>query len=133
MSPKSFPKEHRRLEALVRELAIELPTSVQSFSDLHKKSLQDCALSRKIKELMALTISITTPCAGCIAYHVHDAIEAGATREEVIEAIGVAIMMGGGPGLVYGCEAYEALNQFESEMRNIQQVSGSDEDLLCGN
>lgn len=48
-----------------------------------------------------------------IAYHVHDALRADATRREVLETIGVAILMGGGPVTVYGAEAFEALDQFE--------------------
>ena len=61
-----------------------------------------------------MAIGISVHCDGCIAYHVHDALNAGATREEVVETIGVALMMGGGPSVVYGCEALEALEQFEA-------------------
>ena len=61
---------------------------------------------------MALAIAIAIRCEGCIAYHVHDAIAAGATREEIAETIGVAVMMGGGPAAVYGAEALEAAGQF---------------------
>lgn len=46
-----------------------------------------------------------------IAFHVHDALKSGASSEEVVETIGVAILMGGGPELMYGFEALEALNQ----------------------
>jgi AhpD family alkylhydroperoxidase len=63
---------------------------------------------------MALAISVTSRCRGCIAYHVHDALKAGATRQEVLETIGVAIFMGGGPSMVYGCEALDALEQLEA-------------------
>jgi alkylhydroperoxidase/carboxymuconolactone decarboxylase family protein YurZ len=38
---------------------------------------------------------------------------AGASREEIVEVIGVAVMMGGGPSVVYGCQALEAVDQFE--------------------
>jgi AhpD family alkylhydroperoxidase len=58
--------------------------------------------------------SIAARCDGCIAYHVHDALKAGATRKEIVETIGVAVLMGGGPATVYGAEAFEALNQFET-------------------
>lgn len=56
---------------------------------------------------MALGFSIVVRCEGCIACHVKDAMQAGATRGEVIETIGVAVMMGGGPSVVYGIEARE--------------------------
>ena len=52
-------------------------------------------------------------CDGCIAFHVHDSLDAGATTAEISETIGVAVMMGGGPALVYGCEALEAVEQFQ--------------------
>ncbi len=52
-------------------------------------------------------------CDGCIAYHVHDAVDAGASRQELIETIGVAVMMGGGPSVVYGCEALQAIDQLQ--------------------
>ena len=51
-------------------------------------------------------------CDGCIAFHVHDVLVAGASHEEVIEAIRVAILMGGGPSVVYGTQALEALKEF---------------------
>jgi AhpD family alkylhydroperoxidase len=54
-------------------------------------------LSAKTKELVALAISIVVHCEGCIAYYVHDAVEAGATRQELLETISVALLMGGGP------------------------------------
>ena len=52
-------------------------------------------------------------CDGCIAYHVYDAVDAGASRQELIETIGVAVMMGGGPSVVYGCEALQAIDQLQ--------------------
>ncbi len=53
-------------------------------------------------------------CDGCIAYHVHDAIQASATRLEMIEALAVAVLMGGGPAAVYAAQALEAIEQFEA-------------------
>jgi alkylhydroperoxidase/carboxymuconolactone decarboxylase family protein YurZ len=53
-----------------------------------------------------------------VAYHVHDALRVGATHQEVIETIGVAIMMGGGPASMFGSRAYEALQQFERSSKS---------------
>ncbi|NBD94914.1 MAG: carboxymuconolactone decarboxylase family protein [Gammaproteobacteria bacterium] len=86
-----------------------------AFGQLHKTNASDGALSAKTKELIALGIAITVRCDGCIAFHVHDAIQAGASRAEIVEAIGVAILMGGGPSMVYGTEALSALEQFEAD------------------
>ena len=76
----------------------------------------DGALEKKAKELIALGIGIAVRCDGCISYHINDALKAGASRREIIETISVAVMMGGGPSMVYGCEALEALDQFEKEV-----------------
>lgn len=49
------------------------------------------------------------------AIHVHDAHSAGASRDAIVETIGVAILVGGGPSVMYGVEALEALGQFEAK------------------
>ncbi len=111
---KQYPAYYEQLTGLMGALGKEIPGSMAGFSQLHKQSMIDGALSAKSKELIALAIAITVRCDGCIAYHVHDALQAGATRPEIVEAIGVAILMGGGPSTIYGSEALMALDQFEA-------------------
>lgn len=113
-SGRDFVARHDELLAGLRRLYSKLPGPMAGFNSLHTKSIADGALPRVVKELMALAIGITTHCEGCIAFHVHDALKAGATRAQVEETIGVAIMMGGGPALVYGADALTALDQFEA-------------------
>ena len=55
-------------------------------------------------------------CEGCIAYHTHDAIAAGATRAELLETIGVVVMMAGGPGSIYAAHALDAVDQLLAEL-----------------
>ena len=100
------------LEQSLGQLGKELPGPMSGFARLHRKATADGALTSSVKEMMALAISIVVGCEGCIAYHVHDAIEAGASREELLETIGVAILMGGGPGSIYATHAIEAVDQF---------------------
>ena len=114
MSAPDYPAEHARLRALIGELGKAAPGPVSGFARMHGSAVTTGALDRHVKELMALAIAICTHCQGCVGYHVHDALDAGATREQITETIGVAVMMGGGPALVYGAEALDALNQFES-------------------
>jgi len=109
---KDYSKNYNDLTKLMGELGAKIPATLKGFNDLHKASIADGSLPSKTKELIALGIAITVRCDGCIAFHVHDALTAGATSEEIMETIGVAILMGGGPALVYGCEAMEALSQF---------------------
>ena len=110
--PKDYPEIYEHLRKLMGRLGMAAPDVMRGFSTLHTASTAPGALPTKTKELIALAIGISVHCDGCIAYHVHDALHAGATREDIIETIGVAVMMGGGPSVVYGCEAIEALEQF---------------------
>jgi len=100
------------LENGLAQLGRELPGPMSGFARLHRKATADGALSGSVKEMMALAISIVAGCEGCIAYHAHDAIEAGASRDELLETIGVAILMGGGPASIYATKAMEAVDQF---------------------
>jgi AhpD family alkylhydroperoxidase len=115
MTTTDYPALHRHLAGTIGELHDELSGPLQGFLQLHAAVTEDGALLKKTKELLALAISICVHCDGCIAYHTYDALSAGASHEEVLETIGVAIMMGGGPAVVYGAQAYEALGQFESQ------------------
>ena len=110
----NYPAFYKEVQKLMGLYGKESPDTMAGFVQMHKASSTDGALSAKMKELIALSIAITVRCDGCIAFHVHDAVEAGATREEIVEAIGVAIFMGGGPAVVYGSQALEALKQFEA-------------------
>ena len=99
----------KELQRLMGDLGQALPGPMAGFSQLHKAACRDGALSAKTKELMALAIAMTVRCDGFISFHVHDALQAGASREEVLESIGMAVLMGGGPSVVYACKA---LDQF---------------------
>ncbi len=108
-----YPERYQQVATLMKKLGDDSPAMMSAFMRLHGATVKDGVLSAKTKELIALAIGINVRCDGCVAYHVHDAVAAGASREEVIETIGVAIMMGGGPSVIYGAEALEALDQFE--------------------
>lgn len=109
---KDYSKNYNDLTKLMRELGAKIPATIKGFNELHKASVAEGALTTKTKELIALGIAITVRCDGCIAFHVKAALSSGASSEEIMETIGVAVMMGGGPAVVYGCEAMEALSQF---------------------
>ena len=108
----SYPDRLRNVKKNSQTLAVAQPSVMETFEKLHHAAGATGALDRKTKELMALAISVTHGCDDCIAHHVHDAIEAGATREELAETLGVAVLMGGGPGMIYASHAIEAVNQF---------------------
>ena len=112
---KNFPEQRKELGGLIKQLGVAIPGTMKSFSALHEASLEPGALDTKTKELIALGIAITVRCNGCITFHVHDAMKAGASKEEIAETVSVAVLMGGGPSVMYGCEALEAVNQFKEQ------------------
>lgn len=112
---KDFPAHFKELNTWMEKLGVAIPGAMQGFGALHESSMKPAALERKTKELIALGIAITVRCDGCISYHVHDAMQAGARQEEIAETVSVAIMMGGGPSVVYGIEAMQAHSQFQEQ------------------
>ena len=103
---------HAHLEERMGQLGRDLSGPMGGFARLHRKAVEDGALSGKVKELMALAIGVAIGCDGCIAYHVHDAVKAGANRAELLETLGVALFMGGGPASIYAAHALDAIDQF---------------------
>ena len=66
-------------------------------------------------ELIALAISVAVRCDPCIAFHAQAAVKQGASRDEVMEAMGMAIYMGAGPSVMYASQAIEAYDQFKRQ------------------
>ena len=85
------------------------------FLELEEKTFQDGALSKKTKELMALSISIVTKCEPCMEWHLDQALQAGALDVEIYETIDIAIEMGGGPAAAYARFVLKALEYFKGE------------------
>ena len=81
------------------------PGVSKAFAGLAVAATAPGALDAKTKELIALAIGITARCDGCVAYHARASARLGATREEILEVIGVSPYMGGGPSMIYGAEA----------------------------
>ena len=107
----NYVELHQHINDRLAQLGDELPGPMSGFARLHKKSGETGAVDAKTKELMALAISITVKYEGCIAFHTHDAIQAGAIRPELLETSGVAIMMGGGPASIYAAHAMDSIEQ----------------------
>lgn len=99
-----------------RELRRMIPDVYKGFAALHGAALADGALDAKTKELIALAISVNTQCDGCISSHAKGAARHGATREEAAEAIGVTLLMGGGPASIYAPRAYATFCEFHAAL-----------------
>ena len=100
------------LRGPTRSLRQASPDVWAGFGQLHQAAVADGVLPAKVKELMALVVAVVKQCDGCIAYHAKAAALRGATREEVAEALGVALLMDGGTATVYGPRALAAYDDF---------------------
>lgn len=109
---QDFPALEKDVLSRLGDLSRTIPDTMKGFMAMHDAAVKDGALSAKVKELISLGIAIAVHCEGCIACHVHDALKHGATREEIAETVGVAVLMGGGPATVYGSLAMRAVDQF---------------------
>ena len=101
----------RELAPLARDLRKAIPEVYAGFHQMHAAALAPGALDTKVKELIALAISVTEGCDGCVASHARGAVRAGATLQEAAEAIGVAVLMNGGPATVHGPRAFAAVKE----------------------
>lgn len=88
------------------------PEKIKAFNRMVEAIEEEGALSKKDKELMAIALSITQECEWCVAAHVNGALKASATEEEVLEAAWMAVLMGGGPALMYSGLVLDALEDF---------------------
>jgi AhpD family alkylhydroperoxidase len=77
-------------------------------------ALEDGALSKREKELIALGIAVQSQCEPCVVMHVKKALDMGLTKEEIAEACGVAVLMGGGPALMYAAKTMEVVDELNS-------------------
>ncbi|SHN61763.1 carboxymuconolactone decarboxylase family protein [Desulfovibrio litoralis] len=86
---------------------------IDGIKTLEESGATHGALDPKTRELIALAVASTTRCDTCIAIHANAAVEAGATREELVEALGVAIGLNAGAALVFSSRALEAFDSFK--------------------
>ncbi|WP_395018723.1 carboxymuconolactone decarboxylase family protein [Dongia sp.] len=109
-----WPKTTTDLSQAIRELRTGAPEPMKAFSALAKAALQPKALDTKTKELIALGIAVAIRCDGCVAFHAEAAVKQGASRDEVMETMGMAVYMGAGPSVMYAAQAVEAYDQFSA-------------------
>ena len=111
-------KDYKKMAAEVNAGGAQLfkgsPDVMRAYRELMAKASAAGALDTRTKELMAVAIAVSIRCEGCIVFHMQGAIKHGATREEVLETVAVAVEMGGGPATVYGAQALEAFDQLSA-------------------
>ncbi|MCB1113640.1 MAG: carboxymuconolactone decarboxylase family protein [Chlamydiia bacterium] len=108
---KDYKEITAEITSGMSKLRKSLPEVMEGFGKLSMGATKSGALSTKTKELIALAIGVSKQCDGCIGFHLKALIKEGATREEVEEALGMAVYMGGGPALMYAAEAIEGYDK----------------------
>ncbi len=112
---KDYPELTRQVSANLKKLRKDIPDTLQGFSAMAKAASRDGALDKKTKELIALALGVAAHCDACIGFHVEALVRLRASRQEVEEALGMAVYMGGGPSLMYAADAIAAFEQFETQ------------------
>jgi AhpD family alkylhydroperoxidase len=99
----------KQIGATLAELMKMSPDTVRGYQTLSAANSKTSKLGEKTRQLISLAVAVTTHCDGCIVIHTDAALKAGATKEEIAEALGVAVSMNAGAALVYSTRVLDAV------------------------
>ena len=102
----------KQLAAGVKEIGQLSPDTIKGYMTLSGAGQKADLLGAKVRELIALAVAVTLRCDGCIAVHTEAAIRRGASKEEIAEALGVAMTVNAGATLVYSTRVMDAFKQY---------------------
>jgi AhpD family alkylhydroperoxidase len=100
----------KQIGAKLGELMKLSPDTVRGYRTLSDANSKTGKLDEKTRQLISLAVAVTTHCDGCIVVHTDAALKAGATKEEISEALGVAVAMNAGAALIYSTRVLDAVD-----------------------
>ena len=109
---KKYTEITQGINAQLAKMRKEIPDVMAGFSALAQAATKDGALDKKTKELIAMALAVANRCPGCIGFHSQALVKLKTSREELLETLGMAVYMGGGPSLMYAAEALESFEEF---------------------
>ena len=112
-----------QLAAGVKEIGQLSPDTIKGYMALSGAGHKADLLGAKVRELIALAVAVTLRCDGCITVHTEAAIKHGATKEEIVEAKGVATTVNAGVALVYSARVMDAFKEYPSAAAPREQDS----------
>ncbi len=112
---KDHAKIYHELKSLLANINEGIGKPMELFMEMNQTIHSNGALSSKTKTLIGLGIAVQTHCSECLTWHMKQCIDLGIKDEEIMETLSVAILMGGGPSVMYACQAYAALKQLRSD------------------
>jgi AhpD family alkylhydroperoxidase len=105
-------EEIRRTRKAAHSKLLSLKSKVyERFLQMEEATYSDGALTKKQKELIAIGISVAIDCESCMEWHITQVAAAGASKQEVLEAVEVGIEFGGGPATVSARFALEVMER----------------------
>lgn len=116
---KNWEQMTKDVTAQMRNLRDGSPEVMKAFANIAHAATAPKALDGKVKELIALGIAVAVRCDDCIGFHVKAALKQGASRDEVMETLGMAIYMGAGPSVMYATHALDAFAEFEAQRSTV--------------
>lgn len=109
---KQYKEITQDLSGSLAKLRKEIPDVMSGFSQLAQAATKEGVLDKKTKELIAMALGVAARCDGCIGFHAQALVKLGTKREELLEVLGMAVYMGGGPSLMYAADALKAFEEF---------------------
>jgi AhpD family alkylhydroperoxidase len=105
-------EEFRRERARMNEAILgEDHLGIKRFWALDSRAYEDGALPAKTKELLGLVASTVLRCNDCIVYHIDQCHEVGVTKDELLDALNVALVVGGSITIPHLRVAWDAVAQ----------------------
>jgi len=98
-------------QQMFSKLKGDMPKELSSFINFSQLTKKEGAIDKKNKELILVALAVASQCSWCITLHIDDAVKAGATKDEILEACMLSVVMGGGPKLMYMNIVYEELEK----------------------
>lgn len=102
-------KYHDQVRKGIAEIGRANPDIVRGYRTISNAGKNIDVLGPKIRELIALAVAVTVQCDGCIVVHTEAALKNGATEQEILEALGVAITVKAGAALIYSTRVLDAV------------------------
>ena len=109
---KQVELDHNRV-AHLKKLATEIPDVFDAYKHVTDAVYKDGVLSGKVKRLMSLAVALGAGCRNCILGQTRYALESGASREEILEALSVVISMRGTTGIAESLRVIQLLDELE--------------------
>ena len=99
------------INKLFTDLKKDMPKEITAFANFSMVVKESNKIDKKNKSLTMISLAVYAQCDWCIAIHIKSAVEVGATKDEIIESAMLAVLMGGGPKLMYMTVVYDELEK----------------------